>query len=110
MPAYCEISYAMTVTPQLAPPNDQAIALVEGTRSVTIDLTSADAAILGDYSIAITAVTPASESADTGVGWTWNASIRSLCAEATLTIDPSMVPQPYEYVASQTQDIQTLDA
>ena len=52
------------------------------------------------------AVTPLG--VDTGIGNTFTVTIRDPCTIATLTIDPTIVPSPYEYLLSSAADVQSI--
>ena len=45
---------------------------------------------------------------DSGLGFTWTATLESPCHEATLTYAPSNWPAPYQYIASFSGDVQTI--
>lgn len=97
----------MVVTPQLQAPDDQTITYDAASRSFTVS--TSNISLLGDYQVLVTAITPAKESVDTGIGWSFSVSIRSRCAEATITFDPIILPDPLSYVASFPADVQTID-
>ena len=98
-PAYCEISYETKITPALVAPDDSAITFDSLNNKFTIS--TSNIGIVGDYTIRVTAVTPPDESVDTDIGWDWVVQIKSPCIIATLSIDPTIVPSPYSYIASQ---------
>ena len=82
-PSHCFISgYMYTVTPALISPDDVTIVFDEVFRSFTIQ--TDNIALVGDYDILVTALTP--DGADTGTGWTWKVSILSPCFAAVLDI------------------------
>ena len=92
-PAHCFISgYTFTVTPVLLAPDDVAIQYNGATRDFTIE--TANILIVGAYNVFVTALTP--KGADTATGFTWVATIKSPCGDATLTINPDIIlPTPY---------------
>ena len=61
--------------------------------------------MVGDYTVRVTYMTPAAESIDTDTGWEFIVSIKSPCLDAALTIDPTIVPSTFQYIASQPVDV-----
>ena len=45
---------------------------------------------------------------DTGIGNTFTVTIIDPCTIATLTIDPTIVPSPYEYMLQSPSDVQSI--
>ena len=69
---FCFVSgYMYTVTPALIFPDDATIEFDSVLRSFTIQ--TDNIALVGDYDVRVTALTP--NGADTGSGWNWTASI-----------------------------------
>lgn len=91
------------MTPSLVAPDDTMV-LFDGTGTYTIE--TANIAMAGVYTIDVVALTY--QGTPTTIGFTWELTVIDPCVAATLTIDPTVFPSPYEYIITQTADVQTI--
>ena len=89
------------MTPALVAPDDTMVLFDVATRTYTIE--TANIAMAGVYSITVEALTYLGTS--TGTIFSWTLTIIDPCVAATLTIDPTVFPIPYEYIITQTTDV-----
>ena len=101
----CPFTYKSSITPVLVAPDNTAIDYDSVTRTFTTFTNNI--AIADVYTVTVTLVRP-SGTESPSFGFSFQITIVDPCISATLTIDPTIFPTPYEYVISQAKDIQTL--
>ena len=99
-PSYCILSYEFELTPALLAPDDTAIQMDSDTRTITIQ--TVNISIAGTYTITVIALTPGGF--NSGVSFDMILNIVDPCLYATLTIDNTILPSPYNYIATQKAD------
>lgn len=101
----CPFTYKSSITPVLVAPDNTAIGYDPVARTFTTF--TANIAIADVYTVTVTLVRPSGIESPT-ISFSFKITIVDPCISATLTIDPTIFPTPYEYVISQAKDIQTL--
>ena len=97
----CPWTYASAVSPSLVAPH---LVYDASARTHTVD--TADIALAGVYTVTVTLLRPSTAASTFSLSFT--ITIVDPCVAATFTFDPSILPTPYEYVVSQSADVQTV--
>ena len=99
--ALCPWTYASAVSPDLPGPH---LVYDASARQHTIE--TSDVTLTGVYTVTVTMLRPSSAVSTFTLSFT--ITIEEPCGAATFTFDPSIFPDPYEYVVTQPADVHTI--